>query len=240
MGYFIVACIQLIIAVLVVVSRPLWKTAISVKQSVPEEARGARQRDTSFSGLIRTQGLLTVMVLFAMYCGMEYLCGYWGATFCVQYRGLTVDAGARASALFYFGITCGRLLAGFISIKLSNKALVSWGSVLLGTGILAALLIDGVEWALLAAFFVMGLGCAPMYPCYMHSAPQIFNPEIAPMVIGFQGGSGIVGGLGIPAIFGLAAGETRMWLFPIFMLVMFSVFILCSVSIWRGRERTQS
>lgn len=225
-GYRVIACIQLMIAVIVLVSMPLWKRV------APKEYASGKTEAKSFSykTLLAVHGVKTAMLAFILYCGMEYLCGVWGATYFVSAKGLAADTAARMVSTFYFGITVGRLVSGFLTIKVSNKGLVFSGCVLLAAGIAAMLLpVTGVN---MAAYTLMGLGCAPMYPCLMHSTPQFFGEEKAPSIIGMQMASAGLGGMLLPPLFGLLAQWSTVSLMPVYILCLFAVLVVCVISLY--------
>lgn len=226
-GYRVIGCIQLGIAVIVLLSMPLWKRA------APKEYEGEEAETFSYRSLLSIRGVKTAMLAFIMYCGMEYLCGVWGATYFVDAKGLEADVAARMVSTFYIGITVGRLISGFLSIKISNKKLVFSGCVLLAAGIAALLLpVRGIN---MAAYLLMGLGCAPMYPCLMHSTPQFFGEEKAPSVIGMQMASAGLGGMLLPPLFGLLAQWISVSLLPVYALCLFAVLVVCVVRLY-GQE----
>ena len=232
MGYRIIGFIQLGIAALVLVSLPLWKAA-----GEPAQEDGPKQRAPAGTALLRMRGVKAVLLAFFVYCGIEYLCGTWAASYCVHAKGMTASLGARASALFYLGITIGRLISGFLSIRATNRALIGSGSVLLGAGI-ALLVLPGLTPGLaLLAFLVMGLGCAPLYPCLMHSTPQLFGAHNAAAVIGMQNGCALLGGLCMPPLFGALAGETQMGVLPLWILLLFAVQTVCLRCLWHSGNK---
>lgn len=228
-GYRIIGFVQLGIAVIVLASLPLWTAAAKRAQgnAPQEQAAGGR-------ALLRMRGVKAALLVFFVYCGIEYLCGTWAASYCVHANGLTAALGARASALFYLGITVGRLASGFLSVRASNRALTWGGTALLGLGIALLLLPGAAPGLLLAAFLVMGLGCAPLYPCLMHSTPRLFGACNAAAVIGMQNGCALLGGLCMPPLFGLLAGQAHMGAFPLWVLILFAVQTACVARLWHS------
>lgn len=222
LGYRVIAAIQLVIAVIALCSLPLWKKA------VPNQPDGAdTEKSTSYKTLIQMKGVKIALLLFFLYCGIEYLCGIWSASFFVGAREFTVDAAARMTATFYIGITVGRLISGFLSMKLSDKKLVYGGCLLLAIGIAACII--PLRPVNVLSLLIMGLGCAPIYPCFMHSTPLFFGRKAAPGVIGMQMSAAGLGGMLIPPLFGLIAGATSVSLLPICVLLLFIILVLCTV-----------
>ena len=64
--------------------------------------------------------------------------------------------------------------------------------------------------------FLIGLGCAPVYPGLMHETPRRFDPATAQRVIGWQVGAAYVGAMVIPGAFGVLAAHWGLEaIFPI-------------------------
>ena len=82
--------------------------------------------------------------------------------------------GTGLAALFFIGITVGRALSGFITMKLSDPQMIRMGQAIILAGILIMLL--PVGFGSQAGLLMIGLGCAPIYPCIIHSTPDHFHP----------------------------------------------------------------
>ena len=87
------------------------------------------------------------------------------------------------------------------------------------TGVAAMLLPLG-EYAALTGLILVGLGCAPIYPCIIHSTPKYFGQENSQAVIGVQMASAYVGTLSMPPLFGLIAKHISISLFPVVLLAI--------------------
>ena len=61
---------------------------------------------------------------------------------------------------------------------------------------------------------LVGLGCAPIYPCIIHSTPANFGPEWSQALIGVQMASAYLGTLIMPPLFGLLAQYRSLDLMP--------------------------
>ena len=88
------------------------------------------------------------------------------------------------------------------------------------------LLIPLGGYATLAGLPVLGLGCAPVYPCLIHATPGFFGAGNSQAVIGMQMASAYVGTCLMPPLFGLVARHISMALFPAYLL-MFLILMFC-------------
>lgn len=71
-------------------------------------------------------------------------------------------------------------------MKLNDTQMIRLGQFLIGIGIVA-MLIPGTQGLSLIGFAFIGLGCAPIYPCIIHSTPYHFGADRSQAMIGVQG-----------------------------------------------------
>jgi MFS family permease len=73
---------------------------------------------------------------------------------------------------------------------------------------------------------LIGLGCAPVYPCIIHSTPDHFGAENSQALIGVQMASAYLGILLVPPLFGLIAEHISASLLPAFLAVIIGAMIV--------------
>ena len=91
------------------------------------------------------------------------------------------------------------------------------GQTLICLGTVTVLLSFGSTPAC-AGLIIIGLGCAPIYPCIIHSTPEHFGAEHSQALIGVQMASAYVGSTLMPPVFGLLANHLSIRLFPVYLL----------------------
>ena len=206
---------------------PEAKTNSLMMDTESEEGKKAM----SFREILRIPGAKECIASFFFYCAIEQTIGLWSGSFMVY--SLRIDAKLAASlvALFYFGITFGRFLAGIFSAKWKDEELILGGISILFLGIVllfpAGLFsgnrLFGMElrqiFVVLSLLF-MGLGCAPIYPAIIHSTPYNFGAENTSALIGKQMASAYIGSLSLPPIFGVLAKNFGTELFPFYAVVL--------------------
>ena len=233
-GYFLIGMLQAGLTFLLFLSLGLWKEKeedmndlVKVEMHEGEEGKKAM----SFREILRIPGAKECIASFFFYCAIEQTIGLWSGSFMVY--SLRIDAKLAASlvALFYFGITFGRFLAGIFSAKWKDEELILGGIAILFLGI--ALLFPaglssgkqlfGMElrqvFVILSLLF-MGLGCAPIYPAIIHSTPYNFGAENTSALIGKQMASAYIGSLSLPPVFGVLAKNFGTELFPFYAVVL--------------------
>ena len=78
----------------------------------------------------------------------------------------------------------------------------------------------------IVGFIVIGLGCAPIYPCIIHSTPEHFGADKSQAIIGVQMASAYVGTCLMPPVFGLLANHISVSLLPGFLAVILFFMIV--------------
>ena len=222
-GYRYIAILQFAITLVVFLSLPLWKKRAA--QTRAEDAAADASRALSLREIMRIPGAKDVMVAFFCYCAVEATTMLWASSYLALGRGVSAEAAAGYASLFFIGITVGRALNGFLTMRFSDAQMIRAGQALVALGALLLLLPLGTG-AALAGLVVIGLGCAPIYPCIIHSTPERFGAEKSQALIGVQMASAYVGTLLMPPVFGLIAGHISIGLFPAFLLVALAVMVL--------------
>ena len=222
-GYRYIAILQFAITLAVFLSLPLWKKRAA--QTRAEDAAADVGRALSLKEIVRIPGAKDVMAAFFCYCAVEATTMLWASSYLALARGVSAEAAAGYASLFFIGITVGRALNGFLTMRFSDAQMIRAGQALVALGALLLLLPLGTG-AALAGLVVIGLGCAPIYPCIIHSTPERFGAEKSQALIGVQMASAYVGTLLMPPVFGLIAGHISIGLFPAFLLVALAVMVL--------------
>ena len=222
-GYRYIAILQFAITLAVFLSLPLWKKRAA--QTRAEDAAEDVGRALSLKEIVRIPGAKDVMAAFFCYCAVEATTMLWASSYLALARGVSAEAAAGYASLFFIGITVGRALNGFLTMRFSDAQMIRAGQALVALGALLLLLPLGTG-AALAGLVVIGLGCAPIYPCIIHSTPERFGAEKSQALIGVQMASAYVGTLLMPPVFGLIAGHISIGLFPVFLLVALAVMVL--------------
>ena len=122
------------------------------------------------------------------------------------------------AGMFCIGITIGRGINGFIAMKLKDRQMIRMGQAIILTGIIIMILPFGQAVSLIG-FSLIGLGCAPIYPCIIHSTPEHFGAERSQAIIGVQMASAYIGTCLMPPLFGLIANHISIRLLPLYLLI---------------------
>ena len=211
MGYLTVALAQAALAVFLFVSVPVWKkTGPAAAETEPGDPLTLKQT-------VMIPGAREVMVAFFCYCGLELTAGQWASSYFVMRDGLPAEEAAGLSSLFYAGITAGRAVSGLMTMKLDDTRMIRLGQWTIAAGIGIMLLPFG-KYAGMAGLLLVGLGCAPIYPCIIHSTPAYFGEARSQALIGVEMASAYVGSCTLAPLFGLVTDGLGVWLLPAYLL----------------------
>lgn len=213
-GYRFISLMQVVLTVILFASLPLWKER---GQSDAQTESDAPCAPPSFGEILKISGVKEVLILFFCYCTLEQTAGLWASSYLTLYKGVPAETAASFAGMFFLGITAGRALSGFLTMKLSDAQMIRLGQAVIACGV-AALLLPVGEGASLAGFVIIGLGCAPIYPCVIHSTPGWFGADKSQAVIGVQMASAYMGTCLMPPLFGLIAEHVSVSLLPVYLL----------------------
>lgn len=217
MGYRYISLLQIVLTAVLVATLPLWR--------VHQRAGGGAEQDArplTLSQILRIPGAKEVMAAFFCYCALEQTAILWSSSYLHLHRGVPAETAAGYAGLFFLGITAGRALSGFLTMKLSDPQMIRLGQGVIALGALT-LLLPLHESAALAGLVLVGLGCAPIYPCIIHSTPGHFGADKSQAVIGVQMASAYVGTCLMPPLFGLVSEHLSPALFPLYLLAILAV-----------------
>lgn len=219
-GYATIGIIQAILVVGLFLSLPLWR---KFEDSNEEEKESSTP--INVGALLKLPGAKPTLIAFLCYCGIELTTGLWASSFLVFDSGLSAGVSAKWVSLYYLGITVGRFLAGFLSMKLNNKQMIRLGQLICLLGVVL-LMIHFSNNFKLVGLILIGLGCAPIYPAMLHETPNKFGQELSQDIMGIQMATAYVGSTIVPPLFGMISKFSGFGILPGFLLIFIVVMLL--------------
>lgn len=218
LGYQMVGIAQIVLTAILFISLPIWKGSKidhTLTQTTP----------LSLPQVLKIPGTKEVMVTFFCYCALEQTAALWSGSYLVLHAGLSQETAASLASLFFLGMTAGRAASGFVTMKLNDTQMIRLGICIITAGVLTLLLPLGIPGAI-AGLLLVGLGCAPIYPCVIHSTPEHFGADKSQALIGIQMASAYVGTALMPPLFGLIANHISISLLGLYLLVILLLMTL--------------
>ena len=160
-----------------------------------------------------------VLVCFFCYCALEATAGMWAASYCTLVRGIDATTAASWTSTFYLGITVGRGISGFLTLKFNDQKMISPGPDPDRPGHPAGAAAGGAGGPVCRPGDI-GLGCAPIYPSIIHETPANFGRALSLAMTGVQMAFAYVGSCLMPPLFGLLAQYVSPALYPWYLAVV--------------------
>ncbi len=223
-GYRIISMIQIVLTLVIIASLPLWKNRKEIihEHSTEEEEKSG---PLTLKQIIAIPGAREVMAAFFCYSAIEQTAGLWAASYMTLYKGISAETAASYASMFFIGITVGRAISGFITMKLNDTQMVWMGQGIALLGIVV-MLIPGSNMLSLSGLILIGLGCAPVYPSIIHSTPDRFGTDKSQAIIGVEMASAYVGTCIMPPIFGVIANNISVSLLPLYLIIILIVMMV--------------
>ncbi len=216
-GYRTVFVLQMMLCVVMFSTLRLWK-----RGNVEQEEKNAKV--LSVRQVLALPGAKEGMLNFLCYCGTEQTFMLWSATYMVMARGVDEVRAASLASLFFIGMTVGRGVSGFMTMRFIPRQMVRMGQAILAVG--CALLLLPLEGTMIPGLLLCGLGCAPMYPNIMQDTPLNFGQENSQAVIGVQMAFAYCGSLFMPTIFASIASFVGYGFMPVFALALIGAMLV--------------
>lgn len=238
-GYRYISILQIVLTAILIFSLPLWKQRVPQPQSIETEpsaditeqsateglAQEPSREPLGIRGVLAIRGAREILIMFFCYCALEQTAMLWASSYMALGEGIDKTTAAMWGSLFCIGITVGRLASGFLTMKLNDPAMIRLGQALVLTGIVIMLLPLPHNIGTIAGLMVIGLGCAPIYPCVIHSTPAYFGEDKSQAIVGMQMACAYVGSMCMPPLFGLIAQHVSVNLFPFYLVVFLALMV---------------
>ncbi len=157
-GYRSVGVLQVVLTIVLVCSLPLWRRRAASPMpaaraldasddpgptvaAVGEETR----RPLSLAGVLRIRGAAQILIMFFCYCSIEQTTILWASSYMAGVDHVDLQAAANYASLVFIGITVGRFVSGFATMRLSDAQMIRLGAAIIVAGVvLLALPVPGV------------------------------------------------------------------------------------------------
>ena len=223
-GYLYIAIFQVALTAVMLLSIPKWKTVAGEKTE--------EHTHLTFRQILELPGVRSVVLIFLCYGAVESIAGHWASSYLVLHLGVGEERAAGLAAMFYLGITLGRAVSGFVTLRFNDKQMAYMGMTLVLTGLVMMLLFR-LEILCIIGFVTMGVGCAPIFPCLIHATPIQFGASRSQAIIGVEMASFYAGTCFLPPAFGLFADLAGIGSMPFVLLAFLMGMLLLHFRFYR-------
>lgn len=226
-GYIVLAVIQTVIALIVVLSKPLWKEESGENRT--DEMMKQDGRVYSVPQLLRVRGAAFSCLAFTFYT-FEGVTILWMASYLVFGKQLDAATAASISSMIYIGISTGRIATAFIANRVSGKWMIQLSQAFIILSIIVLMLTSRLE-LLYIVVFILGFSFGPVYPAMVKQTVSYFRPEYSVGIISMQMCFNYIGNMFIPPLYGaLTSLFGRQDLLPFYLLVLVLLQTACTTA----------
>lgn len=234
-GYLTISGIQFALVLILLITLPLWKRVTHNNNAASNEimeTNAVRHEENNELKPLQVKGVKLALASFLFYCGVEATMGLWGSSFLVNVKGLSAAAAAQWVSLYYAGITVGRFITGFITFKMTNRALIRSGQLIAAVGAIILFLPLPSIFSLVG-FIIIGLGLAPIFPCMLHETPTHFGKKHSQSIMGYQMAVAYTGTTFLPPMLGFISSYFTIGIFPVCILIFAAAMLLSTENLNR-------
>ena len=219
-GYRYAFYVQAAIAILLIISVPLWK-----KNSSDGQGEEEKTVNLSVLQMAKMSQVRLVWVIMLATNAIEYACGVWGSTYLVEEKGFEAKYGALALTIYYIGMSIGRFVSGLLSDKISTWKRIGIGTAILAPAVIVMLLpLNGVVSVI--GLFLIGLGNGSIYPNMIHLTPHNFGKEVSQSIMGSQIAFAYIGVMLAPPMVSLVSGLFGIKIYPLLLAALYVVMVI--------------
>lgn len=218
-GYFLAFYILMGIWVILLASYFAWKKTENIKnEDVAEEV--------SVSLPLKKQLRMKPVIMFCLLAiatnALEYSMGVWGATFFTDARKISPEVAASLITVLYAGMTVGRLLGAFLTIKVNGKKLIAIAITVLAAVCVLFLFNFNVS-VLYVLVFIFGLTNGPIYPLILSITPDVVGNNVSQSVIGTEIAAAYTGCVLTHVILGFLVKCISIAVLPVYVIASFAL-----------------
>ncbi|KAJ9367509.1 hypothetical protein DTO282E5_7803 [Paecilomyces variotii] len=215
-----------------------WDAGASATQNNPpgEETKGGLRQ-----ALLRKHyaWVTWICALFLLgYVGIEVALGGWIVTFMRRVRHGEPFASGMTATGFWLGITCGRVVLGFVTPKLGEKlSIVIYSLLAITAGLILWLVPDFYSSAVAVSF--QGFFLGPFFPAAVVVATKLLPRNLHVSAIGFAAAVGGVGGSVFPFAMGALAEARGVQVLQPFIIALSASILLLWLGLPRMPKKTE-
>ena len=219
-GYRYAFYVQSAIALLLIVSVPLWK-----KSSLAEQTEDENSVNLTLLQMAKMPEVRQVWIIMLATNAIEYACGVWGSTYLVTDKGFQSKHGALALTVYYVGMSTGRFVSGLLSNKISTWKRIGIGTAILAPAI-ALMLLPLHGKVTVIGLFLVGLGNGSIYPNMIHLTPHNFGKEVSQSIMGSQIAFAYIDVILAPPMFSLISRLFGIKIYPVLLASLYLIMVI--------------
>jgi fucose permease len=219
--------IQAVILVITFCSAPVWFKVDKIfnLRNKDNNSQEVEEKTLGFFKTFKIKGIIFAIIGFFCYCVVEQTCYIWFSSMLVFDMNVDESLAATWVSLFFIGLVIGRFISGLVSLKIGDKNMIRIGEGITLIGIIFLTFKFNVYF-MPAAVFIIGFGCAPIYPAIIHDTPSRFTVKYSASVMAVQVGCAYLSNVTIVPLFGVIGEKTTFLSLPYVLLAIFILMVI--------------
>lgn len=203
-GYMIVAGTNGILALLILSVFSQWRIG-----QVDVAGESAEQLDDAAAGApmlatLRVPAVWLGILMFLAMVGVEMTAGSWSYSLFTEQRGVSPEAAAMWTSIFWASLTVGRIIVGIIVDRVGSVRVLRWSifGVLAGAIMMSVPTVNALGFAGLS---LLGFAMGPLFPVMIGITPARIGSRHVSNAIGFMIGAAGLAFIVLPGLVGFFA-----------------------------------
>lgn len=229
-GYITVGIIQLLLAVLFLMTQKRWQTS-------PGESE--HHSSSEYFQTLKLPIVWLYVAIFFLYTGLEQGFGQWLFTILTKSRGVAAEQAGLSASVYWGSLTIGRIVFGIVLTKIPVKNVLLGAILGIVVGVtLFALNINSATSLL--GVIILGTANAPVFPSLIAVTPERIGREHTATAIGVQISMAMLGGALVPGFAGFLSDDHGLEIIPkVFTLAAIALGVLYFVANARSTKIKQ-
>lgn len=238
---FILAIIQTTILLITLLTLPVRNKAEKIFASREKSDENDNEIKLPFLKTFKLKGIIFALIAFFAYVALEQSTMAWFTSMAVfGSRAMDPKNASYFLSLLYISVAAGRIISGFISLKISDKNLIRIGESVIAIGLILMFISPINDILLPISLGVLGLGCGPIYPAIIHSTPTRFSKKYSQSVMSIQIGFAYIANISAAPLFGIIGKSYTFDFLPFYLLIFFILLIFGNEMVNFKRKNAQN
>jgi fucose permease len=234
LGYQVVGGAQLLLAASFLITVRMWQDNGAAPHA-PEQERHLMEYHTPYAETLRQPVVWLNLLLFLLYTGAEASFGSWTYSLLTLSRDVPISVAGLWAGSYWATFTIGRIMAGFLTRRFGNAALLRGGFLLALSGSLF-LWWNPFPQASILAVSAIGFAIAPIFPGLVSATRGSVGERHAANTIGMQIAAAGLGAAVVPTLAGVLAQNFSLEAIPVYLTGVFVALIGLYVTVSRPRR----
>lgn len=199
-----------------------------MRKRMPRKTEGRKSSSRTKEALTSKVTWLSAIFLL-IYVGIEVSIGGWVVTFMLRVRGASPYASGVTATAFWFGITVGRIVLGFVTARVfrsEKHAVATYMGLAVAVQLMFWLIPQTVVSSVMAG--LLGVCLGPLFPAAVVTLTKLLPKNQHVAGVGFAAACGASGACVLPFAVGAIANARGVW---VLQPIVLALLVVC-LGVW--------